>query len=121
MGIYRINDIKNREDAISFLKEMGIIVTPDMSIEEVDDIIRNEIGLDFNMPEPLEFNYSKIKIPEDTEFSETHKGPTPNGGAYSTAYFYDANHNPCKKEDAKYMNIVEYSAEGERINESYGI
>ena len=121
MSITRIRDIKNREDAIMFLKEMGIIITPDMTQEEIDDVIRSEIGLDFNIPERPMFDYSKIKIPEDTESSETHAAPTPNGGAYSTAYYYDANHMPCKKEEARYRDIVEYSEFGERINENYGI
>lgn len=94
---------------------------PDMTQEEIDDMIRSEIGLDFNIPERPMFDYSKIKIPEDTECSETHAAPTPNGGAYSTAYYYDANHMPCKKEEARYRNIVEYSEFGERINETYGI
>lgn len=121
MSITRIRDIKNREDAIMFLKEMGIIITPDMTQEEIDDVIRSEIGLDFNIPERPMFDYSKINIPEDTECSETHAAPTPNGGAYSTAYYYDANHMPCKKEEARYRDIVEYSEFGERINENYGI
>ncbi|WP_294242634.1 hypothetical protein [Pseudobutyrivibrio sp.] len=117
----RLCDIKNRDEAIKALKEIDIEVTPDMSNEEVDDLIRSMFGLDFNIENSPEFDYSNIVIPEDTEFSETHKGPTLNGGAYGTAYFYDENHMPCKKEDAKYMNIVEYSADGERINESYGV
>ena len=59
-------------------------------------------------------------IPEETEFSETHKHRTPNGGDYSTAYFYDKNGNPCKKEDAAYMNIIEFTEDGVRVNETYG-
>lgn len=59
-------------------------------------------------------------IPEDTEFSETHKHKTPNGGDYSTAYFYDKDGNPCRKEQAAYMNIIEFTKDGTRVNESYG-
>lgn len=52
---------------------------------------------------------------------ERHDGPTPNGGAYSIAYFYDKNRTPCEKEKAKYINIVEYSKDGRRLNEVYGV
>ena len=121
MGSKRLCDIKNREEAIKALKEIDIDVTPDMSNEEVDDLIRSMFGLDLTQEKRAEFDYSNIIIPEDTEFTETHAVPTPNGGAYSTAYFYDENHMPCKKEDARYMNIIEFSEKGERINESYGV
>jgi hypothetical protein len=67
------------------------------------------------------YDYSKIQIPKDTEFTETHKGPTPSGGAYSTAYFYDEDCCPCKREDASFMNIVEYSVDGTRIDEHYSM
>lgn len=59
-------------------------------------------------------------VPEDTEFSETHIHKTPNGGDFSTAFFYDKDGNPCKKEQAAFMNIVEYTKDRTRINESYG-
>lgn len=39
---------------------------------------------------------------------------------YSTAYFYDKEGHPCRKEDAAYMNIVEFKRGGERVNEFYG-
>ena len=58
--------------------------------------------------------------PVDDEFCESHVHPTPNGGDYSTAYFYDKDGNPCRREEATYMNIVEYKKGGERVNESYG-
>ena len=58
--------------------------------------------------------------PVDDEFCESHVAPTPNGGDYSTAYFYDADGNPCRKQDAAYMNVVEFKRGGERVNESYG-
>lgn len=60
-------------------------------------------------------------IPADTAFSETHKGPIPNGGAYSTAYFYNKEGRPCEKDKASRMNIVEYAKDGSIIKETYGI
>lgn len=58
--------------------------------------------------------------PVDDEFCESHVHPTPNGGDYSTAYFYDAEGHPCHKAGAAFMNIVEFKKGGERVNESYG-
>lgn len=46
-------------------------------------------------------------------------GPTQSGGAYSTAYYYDADGLPCGKAKAKSVNIIEYSEDGKRVNESY--
>lgn len=113
--------IKDRDDAIWLLKNEFQKDIDNLTDEEVDNKIRGELGVDFNVPESIEFDYSKIQIPNDTEFTETHKGPTPSGGAYSTAFFYDDDGCPCKREEASYMNIVEYSAKGERINEHYGM
>ncbi len=45
--------------------------------------------------------------------------PTPNGGDYSIAYYYNDN-GPCEKDKATRMNIVEYKKGGIRINEHYG-
>ncbi len=56
----------------------------------------------------------------DTEFTETRREPTPNGGAYSRAYYYDKNCIPCPKAKARFVNIVEYDKNGKRINEVYG-
>ena len=36
-------------------------------------------------------------------------------------HYYDEKHNPCKKDEAYYMNIVEYSVDGERVGEVYGL
>lgn len=58
--------------------------------------------------------------PVDNEFCESHVGKTPSGGDYSTAYFFDKDGNPCRKEDRAYMNVVEYTKDGKRINEFYG-
>lgn len=43
-------------------------------------------------------------------------GPTPNGGDYSIAYYYDEQNRPCKKAVAYLVNIVEYTKDGEYVN-----
>lgn len=57
----------------------------------------------------------------DPRFTETHYGTTPSGGAYATAYYYDEDGEPCVKEKAKSVNIVEYDSKGHRINETYAL
>lgn len=57
----------------------------------------------------------------DPRFCEKKEGATPNGGDYSVAYYYDKDGNPCLKEQANAVNIIEYSNSGERINETYGL
>ena len=42
--------------------------------------------------------------------------PTPNGGDYSIAYYYDEQNRPCKKAVASLVNIVEYKKDGECVN-----
>ena len=54
-------------------------------------------------------------------YCERHEGPTPNGGAYSEAHYYDSKRLLCPPCEAMYINIVEYSAKGRRINETYGL
>lgn len=54
-------------------------------------------------------------------YCQREQGPTPNGGDYSEAHFYDAERLLCPPCQAKYINIIEYSAKGERIYETYGI
>jgi hypothetical protein len=63
---------------------------------------------------------STKKQEADPRFSEKHVHKTPSGGDYSIAYYYDADRNPCEKARAKFVNIVEYTNEGNRINETYG-
>lgn len=67
--------------------------------------------------------FRKVDSPEtfDPETTELSNKPTPNGGAYSRAFFYDENRTPCSKLNARYVNIVEYDKEGNRINENYGV
>ena len=43
------------------------------------------------------------------------------GAVYSIAFFYDENGNPCNKEDAVRVNIVEYDKNDQRVNETYGL
>lgn len=52
-------------------------------------------------------------------FERKEGGVTP-GAVYSIAYFYDKDDNPCNKEDAFRISIVEYDKNNERINETYG-
>ncbi len=52
--------------------------------------------------------------------SERINEPTPNGGAYSVAYYYDDHRMPCEKSKARRVEIVEYSKQGERICSTYG-
>lgn len=64
----------------------------------------------------------RAKIPAETPdplITETSYGLTPNGGDYSVAYYFDGDGNPCPKQNAKSVNIVEYSGDGRRINETY--
>ena len=112
-----------REEVIAMLKE---VYNNDISSFNIDNLSTEELKdlvIEGSMHKRLMpvYDYSKIQVPKDTEFTETHKGPTPSGGAYSTAYFYDEDGCPCKREEASFMYIVEYSAEGARINEHYGM
>lgn len=63
----------------------------------------------------------KMEIPQNTEYRESHIGPTPNGGAYSTAYYRDATGKPCTKDKATKVEICEYTAEGVCIKRIYGL
>lgn len=51
--------------------------------------------------------------------SERIDEPTPNGGAYSIAYFRDGNGNPTDKENAASVEINEYTADGHCIFTTY--
>ena len=59
------------------------------------------------------------KLAPDPRFTERQDEPTPSGGDYSIAYFYDVERRPCKRENAEYINIIEYKNDGTRINETY--
>ncbi len=56
----------------------------------------------------------------DPRFTERQDGWTPSGGDYSVAYYYKDGH-PCVKEEADAVNIIEYKANGERLNETYAL
>ena len=56
----------------------------------------------------------------DPRFTERSDNPTPSGGDYSIAYYYDDD-GPCEKSKANRVNIVEYKKGGIRINEHYGL
>ncbi len=47
--------------------------------------------------------------------------PTPNGGAYSIAYFRDDEGKPCEEKDAKSFEFVEYDKNGVLIKRTYTI
>lgn len=48
------------------------------------------------------------------------KGPTPAGGAYALAYYYDANGKPCERAKAVRVEIHECDEDGEVIARTYG-
>lgn len=65
----------------------------------------------------------QVKIPEiafDPCYMEKRDDPTPSGGDYSIAYYYDDD-GPSEKSKANRVNIVEYKKGGIRINEHYGL
>lgn len=62
-----------------------------------------------------------VTMQPDPRYTETIWGKTLNGGDYSVAYYYNSDGNPCKKSEATAVNIVEYTKDGERINECYGV
>ncbi len=62
-----------------------------------------------------------VTMQADPRFTEKQMGSTPNGGDYSIAYYYDADHNPCPKEKARFVNIVEYTNDGARVGECCGM
>ena len=66
----------------------------------------------------------RAKLPEvefDPRYMERNDNPTPNGGDYSIAYYYDKDGEPCGKDKAHRVNIVEYKTGGIRVNEVYAM
>jgi hypothetical protein len=59
--------------------------------------------------------------PEESEFCEVHWHNTPSGGDLSVAYFFDKEGNKCDRANAYSMNIIEYTKDGRRVNEHYGV
>jgi len=65
------------------------------------------------------------KIPLIEHIVEYHspiraEGPTPNGGAYSEAFFYDGRGNPADPDRATRVMINEYDKDGNVIFTTYG-
>lgn len=73
------------------------------------------------LDEVAEERPTEVAVEPDDRYTERGDGPTINGGAYSIAYYYDHEGNPCKKENAVRVNIVEYTENGERLNETYAL
>lgn len=66
----------------------------------------------------------QVKVQEvgfDPRFMEMRDNPTPSGGDYSIAYYYNEEGSLCEKQKATRVNIVEYKKGGERINEHYAL
>ena len=80
-----------------------------MTDEEFEALSREIAG------PPVEYHEPQY----DPRYTERHDNPTPSGGDYSVAFYYDKNGEPCKKEDAVRVNVVEYKKGGIRINEVY--
>lgn len=71
----------------------------------------------------LEIAGEQVKVLEiafDPHYMEKRDNPTPSGGDYSIAYYYDDD-GPCEKSRANRVNIVEYKKGGIRINEIYAL
>jgi hypothetical protein len=62
---------------------------------------------------------AEARVPTEGETSERIDEPTPNGGAYSVAYFTDKAGLPCAKADAEDILIVEYDADDDAIHRTY--
>ena len=62
----------------------------------------------------------KLEPVRDPRFTERSENPTPSGGNYSIAYYYNDD-GPCEKNKANRVNIVEYKKGGIRINETYAL
>ena len=117
MKYRQIGKIRSREYAIIILKEIGID-TSTKGENEINEPIKEYLGIDYSVKDSDTIDCDKIVVPEDTDFSESHIGPTPNGGAYSTIFFFNDKRIPCTRDNAHYMNIIEYSLDGEIINET---
>lgn len=51
--------------------------------------------------------------------SERIDGPTPAGGTYCVAYFFDAAHHSVPRSKATGAEVIEYNAQGEQIARTY--
>ena len=98
---------KNRE---TIKKKKKYIDVESMTDEEFRAIIEEVVGPRVDIQEPA----------FDPRYMERSDNPTPSGGDYSIAYYYDDD-GPCEKSKANRVNIVEYKKGGIRINEHYGL
>lgn len=57
----------------------------------------------------------------ESPYAERSDNPTPSGGDYSVAYYFNEEGIPCVKEEAVSLNIVEYKRGGKRINETHAL
>ncbi len=55
----------------------------------------------------------------DERFSEKRVGLTLSGGTYSIAFYYNNEGEPCLKEEATSIHIMEFDGKDRRINEVY--
>lgn len=55
----------------------------------------------------------------DEECIERTDGPTPNGGAYYIAYYYDRDGAPTKRMEAWYVEIHEFTRDDKLIQKHY--
>ena len=67
-----------------------------------------------DMPEDAFFCGSCGAKIRDKHFDIFHQF-TPHGGVLSRFFYYDAEHQPCVKEKACFMEVKEYDAEGNEI------
>jgi hypothetical protein len=56
-------------------------------------------------------------MPDETE-TRTNE-PTPSGGAYSIAYWQDADGNPVDKSSWVQAEVIEFTADGEHLQRNY--
>lgn len=57
--------------------------------------------------------------PPEPETRQRTEGPTPNGGQYAVAYFRDAQGNPCARDQAQGIEVIEYDKDGNAIFRTY--
>ncbi|MBQ9667566.1 MAG: hypothetical protein IJV45_02310 [Prevotella sp.] len=81
-----------------------------MTDEEFEKLLDEVAGERVEKPEPV----------RDPRFTERNDNPTPSGGDYSIAYYYNDD-GPCEKSKANRVNIVEYKKGSIRINETYAL
>lgn len=132
MTLYRELNINQRINLRSWYRAYSNI-SPYIQIRDIE----REDGIypSYWLIEPIDKSYTheeledhikwwrkRAKISEDFfgfHFSEKHDNPTPSGGDYSVAYYYDEEDEPCEKENAFFVRIVEYKKGDIMINETF--